>query len=134
MNTIIKREQDYALRICSYLAQFPPKDSIPVSQLSEKLFISVPFATKIVHKLKKKDLVGTVQGKFGGVYLLPDSNTLSVYDVLVAMDFEFHVNSCLKIDQVCPCESTCQFHDFFAEQEALLINNFKSKKICDVTI
>lgn len=134
MNTLIKREQDYALRICSYLAQFPSTDTVPVSQLAEKLYISVPFATKIVHKLKKKNLVGTVQGKFGGVYLLPRADSLSVHDVLVAMGFEFHVNSCLQIDQVCPCESTCQFHDFFAEQEMLLINNFKSKKICDVTI
>ncbi len=82
MTTFIKREYDYALRICAYLAEHYQEGPISLGTISDKLFISRHFANKIVHKLKKNNLIVTVQGKQGGIYLNRNPQELSLYEIL----------------------------------------------------
>jgi DNA-binding IscR family transcriptional regulator len=52
----VKREYDYAIRICAYLAGNYRKGPIFISQISEKLFITRPFAIKSVFQLKNRTI------------------------------------------------------------------------------
>ena len=131
MNTLIKREYDYALRICAYLAgKF--QSLVSISRLSKVLLISRPFTTKIIYRLKNENIVSTVQGKDGGVYLSHPPETVTVYDVLLAMGFDSNLNECLAEGHQCPMEGHCRLHSFFYQQEKLLIDSFKKKKLSDV--
>lgn len=132
MNTLIKREYDYALRICAYLAGKYQQGLVPISRLSRVLLISRPFTTKIVYYLKSENIVSTVQGKDGGVYLIRPPDSLTIYDVLQAMGFDSKINECLAEGHQCPMEGHCRLHVFFMQQEKILIDNFKSKKISQV--
>lgn len=132
MNTLIKREYDYALRICAYLAGKSGQGLVPVSRLSRALLISRPFTTKIVYRLKNEKIITTVQGKDGGVYLSRSPDTTTIYDVLAAMGFDSKLNECLADGHECPMERHCRLHSFFEQQENLLIDHFKQKKLSDV--
>jgi len=134
MITLIKREYDYALRICAYLAGKYGQSHVSISYLSKVLFLSRPFTTKIIFRLKNAGIVTTVQGKDGGVYLSQDPHDLSVYDVLLAMDFDSRLNECLAEGHDCPMEDVCSLHTFFGQQEEKLINGFKAKKLYQVKI
>jgi len=134
MAVFIKREYDYAIRICAYLANFYPDKHIPVPEVSKKLFLTIPFTTKIVHQLKKGKIIDTVQGKYGGIKLLIEPKKLSFYDVLDAMGFDMTVNECLKNPQICPLISSCKIHRFFGGQEQMIIDNLKSARIADFII
>ncbi|MBN1478913.1 Rrf2 family transcriptional regulator [candidate division KSB1 bacterium] len=132
MNTFIKREYDYALRICAYLAGKFGQGLVPISRLSRSLLISRPFTTKIVYRLKNEKIITTVQGKDGGVYLSRSPDTTTIYDVLFAMGFDSKLNECLADGHQCPMEEICRLHSFFEQQENLLLKHFKNKKLSDV--
>jgi Rrf2 family nitric oxide-sensitive transcriptional repressor len=132
LNTLIKREYDYALRICAYLAGRFEQGLVSISRLSTVLLISRPFTTKIVYQLKNENVVTTVQGKDGGVYLSRSPNDITVYDVLQAMGFDSKLNECLAEGHQCPMEDFCRLHSFFYQQERQLIDGFKKKKLAEV--
>ena len=131
LNALIKREYDYAIRICAFLAGSYGKGPIPISVISRRLYISKPFTTKIAYKLKSAGLITTVQGKVGGAKLARDPRTISIYDVLEAMGFDAALNECLRADHFCPLLATCKIHLFFGQQQELLMDNFKRAKISD---
>jgi len=134
MLALIKREYDYAIRICAYLAGRPDKQPTPVSYIAKILAITKPIATKITHKLNKKGIIGSTQGRFGGIFLLKDPKQLSILDILKAMDFDSTLNECILNHAICPLVSVCQIHVYFTEQERMLLNNFDKKKIADFAI
>ena len=131
MNVIIKREFDYAIRICAYLSGNYDSGPISLSKIAEKLFITRPFATKIVHKLKKSNIIATVQGKEGGVFLNQIPNELSIFSILLAMGFDSTINECIKHPRLCPLVATCKIHQFFSEQEKIMIKAYKTKMISE---
>ena len=127
----IKREYDYAIRICAYLAGNYRKGPIAVSELSEKLFITRPFATKIVFRLKLSNIVKTVQGKQGGIYLDQSPDKLSLHTIIEGMGHDVTISECIQRLDYCPLPPPCKIHSFFIEQEDSLINHLKSHYIAE---
>jgi Rrf2 family nitric oxide-sensitive transcriptional repressor len=131
MKTLISREHDYALRIVAFLAGRKSESPISVKEISEKLFISKSFTARIVHKLTKSKILGTVQGKFGGVFLKADPQELSLFDILTIMGFDSRLNACLYKHYICPLEGSCKFHRFFVGLEKQIFSILKTKKISE---
>lgn len=131
MDSLIKKEYDYAIRICAYLAGYYQQGPIPVSKISNRLYISKPFTTKIIFKLRQAKIVNSVQGRVGGIFLDKNPSKLSLHDILVAMGFTATINECLQIEHVCPLLSMCKIHFFFAEQQDILEKNLKEKMISE---
>jgi len=134
MAVFIKREYDYAIRICAYLASFYKKEFIAVPDISKKLYLTVPFTTKIIHQLKNKNILETAQGKYGGIRLKISPHKLTFYDILYAMGFDMTINECLKNPRICPIVKTCKVHRFFLFQEDIIIENLKNATINDFII
>jgi len=132
LNYFIKKEYDYAIRICAYLAGQKDKTPVAVSRISQAMHLTRPFTTKIVYTLIKSHILKSVQGKNGGIYLEKDATTLSVFDILLGMGFNTTLNDCLIEGHVCPLSEKCKIHRFFAEQEKLLFDNFKNKMISEL--
>ena len=132
MNFLINREYDLAVRICAFLAAYYGEDPIPLSVIAKQLFISRPFTSKIVHQLVKNGILGSVQGRYGGVFLKEDPKKTSVYAILKALNFKMAVNECLVKPSICPFNEDCRIHNFFAEQQNILIENFQNKMIIEL--
>ena len=133
-NVLIKREYDYAIRICAYLAGHYRQGAIPLSLISRRLLIPNSFARKIVHKLRQTDLIDSVQGKYGGIMLAKDPTQISILDVLKAMEYNSSVNECLINPAICPLVNICQIHLFFAGIEAQILDAFRKKKLSELAI
>jgi len=131
MPSFITREYDFAIRICSFLAGSYKKNTVSLSKISKALYISRPFATKIVYQLRKKRILGSVQGRNGGIFLLKDPQKLSVLDILNAMDFNSTLNDCIRNSEICPLLGNCQIHLFFKRQNRMLFKSFKEQTIAD---
>lgn len=134
MAAFIKREYDYAIRICAYLASFYNEEHKSVPVISKNLYLTIPFTTKIVHQLKKNNIIETIQGKYGGIKLKVSPNKLSFYDILYAMGFDMTINECLKNPSICPIVKNCKVHHFFLSQEHMIIENLKNATINDFKI
>ncbi len=131
MNTLIKREHDYAIRICAYLAGNYQRGPIPLPHITQKLFISLAFANKIIRRLKKAGIVKTVQGKFGGVLLVRDPQSLSLMEIMEAVGFQGAVNACTIQPEICPFSTHCQIHNFLVGLEQQLFSALHQKPISD---
>lgn len=131
MNTLIKREHDYAIRICAYLAGNYQKGPLPLPHISRKLFISLPFANKIIRQLKTAKIVKTVQGKYGGVFLIRDPQTLSLMEILEAVGFRGAVNACTIQPEICPFSDHCRIHRYLTGLEDQLFHALREKTIAD---
>ena len=129
MAVFIKREYDYAIRICAYLASFYKKEYISVPKVAKKLYLTVPFTTKIVHQLKNNTIIETVQGKYGGIRLKISPQKLTFYDILFAMGFDMTINECVKNPSICPLVDHCKIHVYFTDQERMIIENLKNATI-----
>ena len=134
MNSFIKREYDYAIRICAYLAGRDSKKPISVPTIAKTLFISKPFTTKIVHKLKTGGITGSVQGKSGGIFLKMNPEKLSIMSILKVMHFNSTLNECIHDHRSCPLVKMCHIHNFFLDTERELIKTFKNKMISELAI
>ncbi len=134
MAAFIKREYDYAIRICAYLANFYKKEYKSVPEVSKTLYLTVPFTTKIVHQLKNKDIIETVQGKYGGIRLKVSPSKLSLYNIVYAMGFDMTINECLQNPKICSLITNCKVHLFFLSQEQMMIENLKNATIKDFII
>ncbi len=132
INALIKRENDYAIRICAFLASKPKGKPIPVSRLTELLQIKRPFTNKIIFRLRRANILGSVQGRKGGVFLLKDPAKLSVMEILNAMNFNSTLNECVKIPTVCPLIGFCKIHSFFFDLQKMLFAEFEKKKILEL--
>jgi Rrf2 family nitric oxide-sensitive transcriptional repressor len=134
MQTYISREQDYALRITSALAELKENEQLPVSELSKRLYISKNFTARIVHKLKKSGILSTTQGKYGGVSLNRKPDELSLYEVLDTIGFKTKFNKCLDERFHCVFSNKCLFHSFFDEEESKFHERMKKKMISDFVL
>lgn len=130
-NSLFSREQDYSLRITAYLASLKKGQIINVTLLSKKLHISKIFTSSIIHKLKKANITGSVQGKFGGVYLKVNPQDISIWEILNATGYNIRLNDCMNDNFSCELMFGCKFHNFFLQEEKILIDKLKNQKLSE---
>ncbi len=126
---LFKREFDFAIRICAYLAKYYRKELISINRLSSQLLITKPYTTKLVYKLKKAHILGTEQGKNGGVFLDIPPSKLSLFDILSSVGLSKTISECITEKDFCPLPAPCKMHSFFMQEENKLINKLKRIKI-----
>jgi Rrf2 family protein len=131
MNVFIKREYDYAIRICAFLAGHNEGKTISLAEIAKKLFITRPFATRIVYQLKQAGIVGTVQGKKGGIYLNRPAREVSILTILTGMGFDSSINECIRNQGICPFSSICKIHRFFDVLETDILHQLEQARISE---
>ncbi len=125
---LFNKEYDYAIRICGFLAG-NPKEKVSIKTLSDKLFITFPFATKIIYKLKIAEIVLTERGKNGGTLLAKSPKEITLFEILTAMGLLKKISECITEENFCPLPAPCKIHTFFMNEEDILINKLKSISI-----
>ena len=96
---LISRETDYALCILQSLLDVQCKAT---GDLSKSEMIPQQFAYKIIKKLSRAGLIEITRGVDGGCRLIGNLDTVSLYDLMVAMDDRCEVNACMDTSYQCP--------------------------------
>ncbi|NOX18613.1 MAG: Rrf2 family transcriptional regulator [Chlorobi bacterium] len=125
---LFNKEYDYAIRICGFLAGAPEK-KFSIRELSKKLLITLPFATKIIYKLKISGIVITERGKYGGVLLAKSPENITLFEILTAIGLLKKISECITEDKFCPLPAPCKIHSFFMDEEEIIFTKLKSLSI-----
>lgn len=133
-SSFIKREYDYAIRISAYLASILPGGHRSITDISNSLLLTKPITSKIVHKLKKNQILESVRGRNGGVKLTKNPKNLSFLDILTAMNFNSTLNECLKNPAICPLVSSCKIHIYFGNLEQNLLDTLENTFVSEFII
>lgn len=109
-------ECDYAIRIVYVLANAGTR--LDAKTISERSCVSLRFSLKILRKLVMNGIVVSFIGINGGYELAKKTNDISLYDVISAIDGEYHFNRCVEEDYICSrtgIEKDCDFHKIFCK-------------------
>jgi Rrf2 family iron-responsive transcriptional regulator len=108
---MITRETDYAIRALLYLAQQEEGALVSTTVLAEAMDIPYRFLRRIVLRLVESGLASSARGKQGGLRLGRPAATISLFDILHAVDPDAAtLNQCLGGEFDCPRSPSCVVH------------------------
>ncbi len=114
-------ETDYAVRMVSVLCD-KHRDgitSLGAAVLCTEACVHKPTALKVLRSLKDKGILHSVLGAGGGYSLAKAPESISLLDVIEAMEGKIQLSRCLSPEYDCSktgkehCE--CNFHRFYKE-------------------
>lgn len=118
----ISRRTDYGVRVILDLATLPAAERCSTQAIAERQSIPGPFLAKIVSQLSLAGLVTTRRGAHGGVALARPPSTISLLDVVEAMEGSIRLNRCLLQPHACPRDQHCPVHDVWATAQEQLVS------------
>ena len=115
----LTKESDYGLRIIRALACGKTKS---VQTVSKEQHISQKYAYKIVNRLQAAAYITAKRGCQGGIHLAKPLESISMMDIINAIEPGRYVFECLSDSSKCPFksqESPCTFHKEMARIQKL---------------
>lgn len=85
---------DYALRVLMYLYVAPDRRG-SIADIATAYRISRNHLDKVVRRMAAADVVQTSRGRGGGVRLVRDPSTITIGEVMRAMEDDYAVVECL---------------------------------------
>jgi|SRR5699024_2298583 len=101
----------YGLRATLYLASIQDENYTSIRKLSDKLDISFHFLTKILQQLTAADLMESMTGPKGGVRLSRPGGSITLLDIVVAIDGDDLLTECVLGLPGCGKEKPCPMHE-----------------------
>jgi Rrf2 family protein len=116
----ITRTADYGVRVLTHLAMLPPGARLTAAELASESHASVTFVAKILQRLVASRLVVSHRGFEGGFELGRDPRTVSVLDIVTALDGPLCLNECLPGGPGCAGAAWCAAYDVWARAQSAL--------------
>jgi Rrf2 family protein len=118
----ITRATDYAVRVMIHLAGLPPGSSVRQSELSKTTDVSGHFLSKVLQQLVRFRLIRSQRGSGGGYALAVPAASVSLLDVVEAIEGPVRLNQCIEEGPSCERKSWCPAHQVWAEAQAAIVN------------
>ncbi len=116
----ITRTADYGVRVMTRLAAAPPGSRMTVAELAKESQSTVAFTGKILQRLVGARLVVSHRGFEGGFELARAADSITLLDVVTALDGKLCINECMPDGAGCDRAPTCAAHRVWLKaQEAL---------------
>ncbi len=122
----LTREGDYAVRVLVDLAGRPQGDVVRTEDLTRATGVPKAYLAKIIQALARGSLVRTRQGPGGGVVLAKDPASITLRQMVEAVEGPIHLNRCLVRAGECPRDSFCAVHPVWARIQAMLIRELEA--------
>ena len=107
----LSKKADYALIAMKHLAMKRDAASTSAREIAEHYDIPIELMAKVLQRLVRTGLLTSHQGTRGGYTLSRPSATISVADVIQAIDGPFTVTSCSTVDSTCEQYGKCSNRD-----------------------
>ena len=124
----ITRRTDYAIRLVAALID---KGDHPLSVREAAELQSIPytFARSIQHDLALNGFIRSVRGARGGMILAKDSETLTLLELIEAVQGSINVAICTTSSGWCERECSCEFHNVWEGANDLMRDYLSSVTI-----
>jgi Rrf2 family protein len=127
----------YGIRAIIYLAaRKSANEKTGIKQIGADLDLPVPYLGKILQQLARQKILKSLKGPTGGFAMMKDPRTITLYDVVVAIDGEETFTNCVIHNGPCRCidrdKKPCPIHDDYSKTRSELIHLFRNKTIYDL--
>lgn len=121
MRLELTKRGDYAVRAMLALARDSGNGLLSARRIADAMSIPVRFLPQVLTDLGRAGLVEAVAGRSGGYRLTRPAASVSLLDVIEAVEGDSRRRTCVLRGGPCGLDGTCDVHEvFFRGQEALL--------------
>ena len=107
----LSKKADYALMAMKHLAQQNRTLSASAREIARQYDIPLELLAKVLQRLARQGLLASTQGTRGGYTLRRPAASISVADVIEAIDGPFTVTACSTDDNGCDQFEKCSIRD-----------------------
>jgi Rrf2 family protein len=107
----LSKKADYALMAMKHLAIRTDAASASAREIAEQYDIPVELMAKVLQQLARRGLLTSHQGTRGGYQLSKPSTSISVADIIQAIDGPLTMTSCSTEDEQCEQFTKCNVRD-----------------------
>ncbi|MEW5805777.1 MAG: Rrf2 family transcriptional regulator [Acidobacteriota bacterium] len=108
---LLSKTCDYGIRAALYVASKPGVQYFPIREISGNLNISFHFLTKILQKLTQHHIMKSFKGPRGGVALARSPKSITLMDIIMAIEEPDFFRRCLLGLEQCLDENPCPVHE-----------------------
>lgn len=123
---------DYAVRAMLYLASEPRGQVSQISEISKDRGVPETLLRKIAARLVKSGLVNSFRGSGGGLTLARAPETISLLEVVEAIEGKIYLNQCLIGPDFCDRISHCTVHPVWKQVQESVVDILGSKSLKDL--
>ncbi|WP_066639006.1 RrF2 family transcriptional regulator [Desulfolucanica intricata] len=128
----ITRQTEYAIHTVIELSKIPFGDVVQIKEIAGKHNIPETFLKKTVQALSKSGIVATHRGTNGGVRLARPSDSITLADVLVAIEGPLALNVCLEANYDCDNQSTCRIHEILKRTQNTILKELSKESFANI--
>ena len=107
----LSKKADYALLAMRHLAAQADREAVSAREVAEAYDIPPELLAKVLQQLVRGRLLESHQGMRGGYALAKPARSISVADVIQAIDGALTVTACSEADHSCDQYSKCNIRD-----------------------
>jgi Rrf2 family protein len=107
----LSKKADYALMAMKHLAIKSDVASISAREIAEQYDIPIELMAKVLQRLVQRGLLTSHQGTRGGYKLSKPTTSISVADIIQAIDGPLTVTACSTEDEQCGQFAKCNVRD-----------------------
>src|SRR3989338_3738379 len=126
---ILTRQVDYGVQFLKALAVQKNGKSLSVRQFSHDSTISFLFLQRIVRKLKLHGIIHSERGPSGGYVLARPDMSISLSDVIDAVEGPHGIVQCLKAGKMCERKDVCTARPTFQSVQDTMNHMFREIRI-----
>lgn len=104
---LLTKKSSYGLIAALELAAGAVDAPLSASAIADHYRLSHSFVEKILHQLRQAGLVSSTQGRNGGYQLARDAESISVREVLEALDESLDLVGCIGSETPCTLRKIC---------------------------
>jgi Rrf2 family iron-sulfur cluster assembly transcriptional regulator len=132
MRLELTRLGDYGIRAMVALAGRPTTDWLSVPKMSAEMAIPERVLPKVMADLVRAGLVEGRIGRTGGYRLARPAPTITLLDVIKALEPEHDVPACVLRGGPCGLDGRCAVHDAFSGARKAMLERLATVSLEDV--
>ena len=129
----ITRAGEYAVQGATYLARKGPDKLVMIEEVCTKEAIPQSFLAKIFQNLTREGIVRSQRGVNGGFQLARDPATITVLEILEAVEGKLVFDRRLSEPAACHAHNSCSLCDIFTEAQHRAKEIFTNTTLADLT-
>jgi Rrf2 family protein len=129
---MLTRAADYAVRVMVHMATLPVGTRIQRSMLAEATEVPDSFMSKVLQELVRARMIASRRGVDGGFQLAVAPQTVSLLDVVQAIDGPMRLNQCVGDKGNCDRAVHCAAHLVWQEAQDAAAKVLQTANIADL--
>ncbi len=123
---IFSKACEYGIRAALYVADRNSDEYVPIREIGADLGISHHFLTKVLQDLTRARIMRSLRGPNGGVALDGDADSISLYDIVSAIDGQDRFDNCVLGLPSCDDIHPCPLHNYWGAVRDDIKTNFQN--------